>query len=254
MYQAKSNTTIQRLCAQKRAMHSPANNSVSVARWSAQRVWTGLTSRCHQPQIQDVHVQNTAVKLSPSRQKGSSLSMDKFASSRQKFTSCKACLKHFFFWRVCSQFSSFCLGQDWNPSCCNTSVNLQESCTGSASVGQPNQLLTRPLLCLASRATRQMDFNSGLCQHCPRAGKERQEVLRVDPTPHPLACTPHSSHLHHRYYTATQQRTPTLHLEVTPSPQHPQRSPRTKGSPWRLSTSARGWGHTSDLSIGCMSH
>lgn len=37
--------------------------------------------------------------------------------------------KHFYFWWVCNQFSSFCLGRDWNPSSFNSSVNLQESCT-----------------------------------------------------------------------------------------------------------------------------
>lgn len=50
-------------------------------------VWTRLMPRCCQPQIQDAHIQNTAVKLSPSSQK------DIFVSSRQKSISCRTCLK-----------------------------------------------------------------------------------------------------------------------------------------------------------------
>lgn len=150
------------MCVQKWATHRPANSPILVVRGSAQCVRTRLMARCPRPQIQDVHVQNTAVKLPPSRQKGSSLSMEEFVSSRQKPISCRARLKDFFFffWWVCNQFSSFRLGWDRNPSSFNTFVNLQESCMGSTSAGHPNQLLTRPLLCLASHAAQRVDYNS----------------------------------------------------------------------------------------------
>lgn len=99
----------------------------------------------------------------------------------------------FFFSWVCNQFSSFCLGRDWNPSSSNFSVNLRESRMGSTmAVGHPNQLPTRPPLCLASHATRQMDFNSvddfllGLSQQCPWAGKQQWQVLWGDPCSVPI--------------------------------------------------------------------
>lgn len=82
-----------------------------------------------------------------------------FDSSKQKSISWRTCLKPWVFWWLCNQFLSFCLGQVWYPTASIPLLTLQGSCTGSTmAVDHPNQLLTRPLLCLVPKATQQMDF------------------------------------------------------------------------------------------------
>lgn len=201
-------------------------------------------SRCYQPQIQDVHIQNTAVKLSPSSQK------DMLVSSRQKSISCRTCLKPLDFWWLCNQFLSFCLGQDWNPCSFNASADTagelhRQYCGCGPSQPSPD---TSPALPGANSNTTD-GFVLGLCWACLSSvhewAKSSTRSPEVTSALHTLVCT--------HYSQPPKSECPNYTLSWC-LPLSIYASQGQKLSQCHLTTPDQGQIQMSNLIIGCMSH